>query len=59
MVRKTLLFLSQERFMLNIRKNFFTEKVVKVWNRLPRKLVEPPLLEAFKRFIDVPLKDMV
>lgn len=45
--------------MLNIRKNFFTEKVVKLLNRLSRELIEPPLLEVFKRFIHVSLKDMV
>lgn len=49
----------QERFMLNTRKNFFTETVVKLWNRLPRELVAPPLLEVFKRFVGVSLKDIV
>jgi len=43
------------RFRSDIRKNFFTERVVKYWNRLPREMVEAPSLEIFKRHIDAEL----
>ncbi|GAB0189253.1 hypothetical protein GRJ2_001390600 [Grus japonensis] len=58
-VRRNILKLCHGRFVLDNRKNFFTERISKHWNRLPREVVGSPSLEVFKRHVDVALGDMV
>ena len=45
-------------FRLYIKK-FFTVRVVRHWNRLPREVVDAPSLEAFKARLDGALSNLV
>jgi len=44
---------------LDIRKKFFTKRVVTHWNRLPKEVVDAPSLKAFKARLDVALGSLV
>ncbi|KFQ66103.1 hypothetical protein N335_13469, partial [Phaethon lepturus] len=51
--------LKEGRFTLDIRKKFFTMRVVRHWNRLPREAVDAPSLEVFKVRLDRALSNLV
>ena len=44
---------------MDVRGKFFTERVVRHWNRLPREAVNAPSLEVFKARLDGALGSLV
>ena len=44
---------------MDIRRQFFTQKVVTQWNRLSKEAVDAPSLEAFEARLDVALGSLV
>jgi len=50
--------LKEGRFRLDIRMKFFTMRVVKHWNRLPREAADASSLETFKVRLDRALSNL-
>ncbi|KFU92836.1 hypothetical protein M959_08115, partial [Chaetura pelagica] len=50
--------LEEGRFSLDIRRKFFSVRVVRHWNRFTREVVEAPSLEAFKARLDGALRNL-
>ena len=51
--------MEEGRIRLDIRNNFFTVRVVRHWNRLPREAVDALSLEAFKARLDGAVSNLV
>ncbi|KFR06625.1 hypothetical protein N306_04399, partial [Opisthocomus hoazin] len=51
--------LKKGRFRLDIRRKFFTVRVVRHWNTLPREAVAAPSLAVFKARLDGALSNLL
>ena len=47
------------RFRLDIKGKFFTMRMVRCWNGMPREVVDAPSLEVFKGRLDGALGSLV
>ena len=58
-MKKEYFKLREGGFRVDLRKKFFTMRVVKHWNRLPKEAVEAPSLEILKVRLDGALSNLV
>jgi len=49
----------QGRFRLDVRRNFFTKRFIKHWNRMPSEVIESPSMKVCERRVDVVPRGMV
>ncbi|KFU93307.1 hypothetical protein M959_09004, partial [Chaetura pelagica] len=51
--------LKEGRFRLVIRKKFFSVRMVRHWNKLPREAVDAPSLKEFRVRLDGVLRNLI
>ena len=51
--------LKERRYIFDVRRKFFTRRVVRHWCRLPREAVDAPSLEVFKTWLDETLGSLI
>ena len=51
--------MKEGRFVLDVRGKFFTKRVVRCWNRLPREVVDALSLGVFKARLNGALGNLV
>ena len=51
--------LKEGRFRLDVRGKFFTVRVVRCWNRLPKETVDAPSQDVFKARLDGALSNLI
>ena len=50
--------LRKQRFRLNLRGNFFSNRIINTWNNLPASVVTAPSVDSFKRRLDSHWQDL-
>ena len=58
-MRENYFKLEEVKFRLNIRRQFFTQKVVRHRSRMPRETAEAPSLKALKTRLDGALNSLM
>ncbi|KFZ55827.1 hypothetical protein N321_13972, partial [Antrostomus carolinensis] len=51
--------LKEGRFGLDIKKKFFTMRVVRQWDRLPKEMVDAPSLKTFQVKLEGALSNLI